>query len=60
MRVGGGQGDAGQAAGGQVAEERQPLGAVLGGGDLQAEEDVATTETAASARRRRSSNHPGK
>jgi hypothetical protein len=38
VRVGGDQGDAGQAAGGQVAEERQPPGAVLGGGDLRAED----------------------
>jgi uncharacterized protein YceK len=38
VRVGGDQGDAGQAAGGQVAEEREPSGAVLGGGDLQAED----------------------
>ena len=36
--VGGDQRDAGQAAGGQVAEERQPSGAVLGGGDLQAQD----------------------
>ena len=36
--VGGDQRDAGQAAGGQVAEERQPAGAVFGGGDLQAED----------------------
>ena len=38
VRVGGDQPDAGQAAGDQVAEERQPAGAVLGGGDLQAED----------------------
>ena len=38
MGVGGDQRDPGQAAGGQVAEERQPAGAVLGGGDLQAED----------------------
>jgi hypothetical protein len=36
--VGGDQRHAGQAAGGQVAEERQPAGAVLGGGDLQPED----------------------
>jgi collagen type II alpha len=36
--VGGDEGHAGQAAGGQVAEERQPPGAVFGGGDLQAED----------------------
>jgi hypothetical protein len=35
--VGGDQGDAGQAAGGQIPQERQPSGAVLGRGDLQAE-----------------------
>ena len=36
--VGGDQLDPGQAAGGQVAEEPEPAGAVLGGGDLQAED----------------------
>jgi hypothetical protein len=36
--VGGDQGDAGQAAGGQVTEERQPPGAVFGGGDVQAQD----------------------
>jgi hypothetical protein len=36
VSVGGHEGDADQAAGGQVAEERQPPGAGLGGGDLQA------------------------
>ena len=36
--VGGDQADAGEAAGDQVAEERQPAGAVLGGGHLQAED----------------------
>ena len=36
--VGGDQRDPGQAAGGQVAEEAEPAGAVLGGGDLQAED----------------------
>ena len=36
--VAGDQGDPGQAAGGQVAEEPQPAGAVLGGGDVQAED----------------------
>jgi hypothetical protein len=38
VHVGGDQGHAGQAAGGQLAEERQPPGAVLSGGDLQAED----------------------
>ena len=38
VRVGGDELDAGQAAGGQVPEERQPPGAVLRGGDLQAED----------------------
>ena len=38
VRVGGDQRDAGQAAGGQVPEEPQPPGAVLGSGDLQAED----------------------
>ena len=38
MRVGGNQGDPGQATGGEVAEERQPPGAVLSGGDLQAQD----------------------
>ena len=38
VRVAGDQGDAGEAAGGQVAEEGQPAGAVLGAGDLQAED----------------------
>ena len=38
MRVGGDELDPGQAAGGQVPEERQPPGAVLGAGDLQAED----------------------
>jgi hypothetical protein len=33
--VGGHQRHAGQATGGQVAEEHQPAGAVLSGGDLQ-------------------------
>jgi hypothetical protein len=36
--IGGDQGDSGQAAGGQVAEEPQPARAVLGGGDLQAQD----------------------
>ena len=36
--VGGDQRDPGQAAGDQVAEERQPAGAVLGGGDVEAED----------------------
>ena len=36
--VGGDQRDPGQAAGGQVPEEAQPAGAVLGAGDLQAED----------------------
>ena len=36
--VGGDQRDPGQAAGGQVAEERQPAGPVLGGGDVDAED----------------------
>jgi hypothetical protein len=38
VRVGGDELNAGQAAGGQVPEEGQPAGAVLGGGDLQAED----------------------
>jgi hypothetical protein len=38
MGVGGYQRDAGQAAGHQVTEERQPAGAVLGRADLQAED----------------------
>jgi hypothetical protein len=38
VRVGGDQLDPGQTAGGQVAEELQPAGAVLAGGDLQAED----------------------
>ena len=38
MRVAGDQPDAGQAAGDQVAQERQPARTVLGGGDLQAED----------------------
>ena len=36
VRVGGDQRDPGQATGDQVAEERQPAGAVLGAADLQA------------------------
>lgn len=36
--VGDGEVDAGQAAGGQRAQERQPAGAVLAGGDVQAED----------------------
>src|SRR3954470_12227097 len=36
--VGGDELDSGEAAGGEVAEEGQPAGAVLGGGDLQAED----------------------
>jgi hypothetical protein len=36
--VGGDQRDAGQPAGGQVAEEPEPAGAVLRGADLQAED----------------------
>jgi hypothetical protein len=36
--VAGDQGDAGQAAGGQVPEEPQPARAVLGAGDLQAQD----------------------
>ena len=36
--VGGDEPDPGQAAGGEVAEERQPAGAVLAGGDLDAED----------------------
>jgi hypothetical protein len=36
--IGGHQGDPGQPAGDQVAEERQPPGAVLGRGDLQAQQ----------------------
>jgi hypothetical protein len=36
--ISGDQGDPGQAAGGQVPEEAQPAGAVLGGADLQAED----------------------
>jgi hypothetical protein len=36
--VGGDQLHAGQAAGGQAAEERQPPGAVLAGGDVQAQD----------------------
>jgi hypothetical protein len=38
VRVGGHQPDAGEAARGQVAEEPQPAGAVLGGGHVQAED----------------------
>jgi hypothetical protein len=38
VRVGGDQLDAGQAAGGQVPEEPRPPRAVLGGGDLQAQD----------------------
>jgi hypothetical protein len=38
VSVGGDQADAGEAAGDQVAEERQTAGAVLGGGHLQAED----------------------
>jgi hypothetical protein len=38
VRIGGDQLNAAEAAGGQVPEERQPAGAVLGGGDLQAED----------------------
>jgi hypothetical protein len=38
MRVGGDQRDAGRAAGGQVAEERQPPGTVLAGGHVQAQD----------------------
>jgi hypothetical protein len=38
VRIGGDQCDAGQAAGDQVSEERQPAGTVLGGGDVQAED----------------------
>jgi hypothetical protein len=36
--VAGDQLDAGQAAGGQAAQERQPPGAVFGAGDVQAED----------------------
>jgi hypothetical protein len=36
--VGGDEAHAGEAAGDQVAEECQPAGAVLGGGDLHAED----------------------
>jgi hypothetical protein len=36
--VGGDQTHAGQAAGGQVAEEGEPAGAVFGAGDLQTED----------------------
>jgi len=36
--VGGDQGDHGEAADGQVAEERQPAGAVLGGADVDTED----------------------
>jgi hypothetical protein len=43
VRVGGDQRDAGQAAGGQAAEERQPPGAVLSTGDLQAQDLPVTT-----------------
>jgi hypothetical protein len=38
MGVAGDQLDPGEAAGGQVPEEGQPAGAVLGGGDLQAQD----------------------
>ena len=38
VRVGGDELDSGQAAGGQVPEEPQPPGAVLGAGDLQAQD----------------------
>ncbi|CMT44038.1 Uncharacterised protein [Mycobacterium tuberculosis] len=38
MGVAGDQRDPGQAAGDQVAEERQPAGPVLGGGDLDAQD----------------------
>ena len=38
VRVGGDQHYPGQAAGDQAAEERQPPGAVLGGGDVEAED----------------------
>ena len=37
-RLRGHQPNAGQPAGGQVPEERQPAGAVLSGGDLQRED----------------------
>jgi hypothetical protein len=36
--VRGDQSDSAEAAGGQVPEERQPAGTVLGAGDLQAED----------------------
>src|SRR3712207_6034137 len=36
VRIGGDQLDPGQAARGQIPQERQPAGAVLGGGDLHA------------------------
>ena len=38
VAIGGDQLHAGQAAGGQAAQERQPPGAVLGGGDVQAQD----------------------
>ena len=38
MGIGGDQLDPGQAAGDQVAEEGQPAGTVLAGGDLQAKD----------------------
>ena len=38
MRVGGDQPNPGQAAGGQVTQERQPAGAVFGGGDVHAKD----------------------
>jgi hypothetical protein len=38
VAVGGDQGHAGQAAGDQAAQERQPPGAVLGGGDVDAQD----------------------
>jgi hypothetical protein len=38
VRVGGDELHSGEAAGGQIPEEGQPAGAVLGAGDLQAED----------------------
>jgi hypothetical protein len=38
VRIAGDQGDTGEAAGGQVAEEPEPAGAVLGADDLQTED----------------------
>ena len=57
VRVGGDQPDPGQAAGGQVAEERQPARAVLGRGDLQPEDFPVPTSVDPSRHQRMHVDH---